>query len=65
MDQYMRDSVIDVKLAATTALNAVETLFAAYKADTSNEQLDEWVKLKNLEAIVSVRNQLQGIIDGR
>ena len=65
MDQYIEDSLVDVTQAAIKAQQAVNTLFEEYKADPSNDELDDWVKSKNLEAIASVRNQLQGILDGR
>ena len=65
MDEYMRDSVVDVTQAAKKAMNAVDALFKEYQADPSNDELDDWVKIKNLEAVASVRKQLQEILDGR
>lgn len=64
MDIHTIDSRTDRVTASYTALQSINRLFDEYMADTT-KTLDAWVHSRNLEAVASLRNQLNGIIHGR
>lgn len=64
MDIHTRDSAVDRVAASYTALHSIEQIFDEYMAEP-NRELDPWVHARNLESVASLRNQLNGIINGR
>lgn len=65
MDIHTQESRIDSLAASKKALVSIDRLFNAYLADPNTQDIDPWVHARNLEAVVSLRNQLNGIINGR
>jgi hypothetical protein len=65
MDIHTRDSTQDIVGASYAALASIQQHFDAYLLDPQTATLDEWVHARNLEAVLSLRDQLNGIINGR
>lgn len=65
MDVHTRESLQDSAKASLVALESIHKLFEEYKVDPNTAKLDAWVHSRNLEAVMSLREQLTGGTYGR